>query len=564
MKGSQVKRLIAGVAVTATLLTACGANDTPSGGTANGGGTVKAGGTLYILTDSPSQQFDPAKSSNLVITALSLVHRRLTSWSVAPGKDTEIVPDLATDTGKASDGGKTWTFTLKDGLKFGDGTPIKSADVKWGLERSFAPAFSGGLTYHKDLLSPGLAYKGPFDGGKELDTIETPDDKTIIFHLARPYGDFNWVASTPAFAPVPKGKGAEADYGNHPVTSGPYNVQSYERGKGATLVRNPNWSATEDTTRKGYPDKIEFQLGQQTAVIAKRLIDDSGNDQTAFGAPFVAPAQLVQITGNPSAKSRLVTSESGALAYLSLNVTRGKLADPNVRKAFQYAVDKAAYQVASAGSPDLAGEVATTLITPGIKGREKFDLYPAPPAGDPEKAKQLLAQAGLPNGLDGLVLVTRNENSYPEKAAAIQAGLARAGIKVTIKTLDTDAYTQEVDTKENPDYDLALSSWQPDIPSANANIQPLFQSTEIGGGGVNESRLNDPDIDKGIIDAQSSVDPADAAKKWVELDKKLMEKSVVVPLIYTRNSFLHGSKLGNFVIGKFPAYVDYRQWGVIQ
>ena len=87
------------------------------------------------------------------------------------------MPDLATDTGRPSDGGKTWTFTLKDGLKYSDGTLIKAADVKWGLERSFAPAFSGGLTYHKDLLSPGLAYKGPFDGGKELDSIQTPDDE---------------------------------------------------------------------------------------------------------------------------------------------------------------------------------------------------------------------------------------------------------------------------------------------------------------------------------------------------------------------------------------------------
>ncbi|WP_243726684.1 ABC transporter substrate-binding protein [Actinocrispum wychmicini] len=558
-----MKRLIAGVTVAATLLTACGANDKPAD-QAGGAGTIKAGGTLYILSDAAGQQYDPAKSGSLVVTGLQFVHRRLTSWQVAPGKDTTIVPDLATDTGKASDGGKTWTFTLKDNVKFADGTPIKSADVKWGLERSFASAFSGGLTYHKDLLSPGLAYKGPYDGGKELDTIETPDDKTIIFHLARPYGDWNWVASTPAFAPVPKGKGAEPNYGEHAIASGPYTIQKYERGKGATLVRNQYWSATEDTTRKGYPDTVEWQFGQQTDVVSKRLIADTGNDQNAFGVSFASPAQLAQIQGNASAKSRLVTSESGALAYLALNTTRGKLTDPNVRKAFQYAVNKAAYQVASAGSAQLAGDVATTLITPGIAGREQFDLYPTKPEGDPDKAKQILAAAGLPNGLDNLVLATKNENNYPELAASIQAALARANIKVNIKTLESDTYTEEIDTKANPDYDLTLASWQPDIPTANANLQPLFQSTEIGGGGVNESRLNDPAVDKGITDAQATVDPADAAKKWVELDKKLMADSVVVPLIYTRNSFLHGSKVGNVTIGRFPAYVDYRQFGIIQ
>jgi peptide/nickel transport system substrate-binding protein len=556
-----VKRLIAGVAVAATLLTACGANDKPAGQA--GGGTVKAGGTLYFLSDSPSQQYDPAKSGSLVVTGLQTVHRRLTSWQVAPGKDTTIVPDLATDTGKPSDGGKTWTFTLKDDQKFSDGTTITSADVKWGLERSFAPAFAGGLAYHKDLLSPGLAYKGPFDGGKELDTIETPDAKTIVFHLARPYGDWNWVASTPAFAPVPKGKGAEANYGEHPIASGPYSIKTYERGKGASLVRNPNWKAADDPTRKAYPDNVEWQFGQQTAVISKRLIDDTGNDQNAFGTSFASPAQLAQIQGSASAKSRLVTSESGALAYLAMNTTRGKLTDPNVRKAFQYAVNKSAFQVASAGNAQLAGDIATTLITPGIAGREEFNLYPTKPEGDPDKAKELLTAAGV-SSLDGLVLVTKNENGGPEKVAAIQAALARANIHVNIKVLDSDTYTEEVDTKANPDYDLTLASWQPDIPTANANIQPLFQSTEIGGGGVNESRYNNPDVDKLIIDAQATVDPAAAAKKWVEADKKILGDSAVVPLIYTRNSFLHGSKVGNVTIGKFPAYVDYRQMGIIQ
>ncbi|MBP2323018.1 peptide/nickel transport system substrate-binding protein [Kibdelosporangium banguiense] len=555
------RHLLTAITATTLLLTACGANDKPAGPQA--GAEVKPGGTLYLLTDSPTQQYDPARSSSLVVTGLQFVHRRLTSWQVAPGKDTTIVPDLATDTGKPSDGGKTWTFTLKDNLKYNDGTPIKSADVKWGLERSFAAAFSGGLAYHKDLLSPGLAYKGPFEGGKELDTIETPDDKTIIFKLARPYGDWNWVASTPAFAPVPKGKGAEANYNEHPVASGPYFLEKFERGKEAVLARNTYWDKATDDTRKAYPDKVVWQLGQQTNVVSKRLIDDSGDDRNAFGTSFASPAQLAQIQGNASAKSRLVTSESGALAYLALNTERGKLTDPKVREAFQYAVNKAAFQVASAGNAQLAGDIATTLITPGLVGREQFDPYPTKPEGDPNKAKELLAAAGLPNGLDGLILVTRNENGGPEKAQSIQAGLAAAGIKVTIKTLDEDAFTAEVQTKPNPDYDLVLESWQPDIPSANANIQPLFQSTEIGGGGFNTSRYNKPEIDKLITEAQATVDPNEAGRKWAEIDKKILADSPVVPLIYTRNSYLHGSKVGNVIIGRFPAYADYRQFGII-
>ncbi|MET0136375.1 MAG: ABC transporter substrate-binding protein [Kibdelosporangium sp.] len=549
--------LTAGVTAAALLLTACGANDQPAGQT---GGAVKPGGTLYLLSDGSTVQYDPARSSSLVVTALGLVHRRLTSWKVAPGQDTTIVPDLATDTGKPSDGGKTWTFTLKDNLKYDDGTPIKSADVKWGLERSFAAAFSGGLAYHKDLLSPGLAYKGPFEG-QRLSTIETPDDKTIVFRLARPYGDWNWVASTPAFSPVPEGKGAEQNYGDKPVASGPYVLERYERGKEAVLSRNNNWNRQIDDTRQANPDKIVFQLGQQTNVISKRLIDDTGDDQLGFGTSFASPAQLAQIQGNATAKSRLVTSESGALAYLALNTQRGKLTDPNVRKAFQYAVDKSAFQVASAGSAQLAGEVATTLITPGLIGREQFDLYQTKPEGDPAKAKELLTAAGVTT-LDGLVLAVRNENGGPEKAASIQASLAKAGINATIKPMDTDTFDAEVYNKDNPDYDLVLTSWQPDIPSANANIQPLFQSTEIGGGGYNDARYSNPDVDRLITEAQATVDPAEAGKKWAELDKKILGDSPVVPLIYTRNSFLHGSKVANFFIADFPSYPNYLQAGI--
>ena len=110
------------------------------------------------------------------------MHRRLTTWDIEPGKEPRVVPDLATDTGKATDGGRTWTYTLKPGLKLSDGSPITSADIKYGLERSFAPELSGGLGYHKTLLVGGDNYTGPYKG-KELDSIETPDDRTIVFKL---------------------------------------------------------------------------------------------------------------------------------------------------------------------------------------------------------------------------------------------------------------------------------------------------------------------------------------------------------------------------------------------
>ena len=550
-----------GVTATVTgagaFLAACNANEQSAGG---GSVAVSSGGTLFVLTDTTSQHLDPAKSQNLAITTISLVHRRLTAWKTSADGPATVVPDLATDTGRASADGKTWTYTLKDGLKMADGTPITSAEIKYGIERSFDAAFSGGLSYHKNLLAGGSDYKGPFKNG-ELASIETPDPKTIVFRLARPYGDWPWIASMPAFAPVPKGKGTDASYDSKPVASGPYQVETYQKGVQVKFVRNPNWDAKTDLARTGLPDAVVIQMGQDTGVIAKRLLASQGDDAFAFGAAFVNPAQLAQIRTNPAAKNQLVTSKSGALAYLALNTKRGPLANPKVRQAFQYAVDKTAFQVAVAGSVDLAGPIATTLITEGIAGRETYDLYPAPPGGDVAKAKQLLAEAGFPNGIDNLDFPVSTSNNESDKAQAIQAALQRAGIRTKLRPLDEDAWETLV-TGNDGSYDLTLGSWQPDFPSANANIEPLFATSEIGNGGYNEARYSVPEVDALIQQAQGTVDPTAAGKLWAQADKRIMQDSPVVPLIYTRNSFLHGAKVGDFVIGAFPAYPNYLQMGL--
>ncbi|WP_027946520.1 ABC transporter substrate-binding protein [Amycolatopsis taiwanensis] len=546
---------VVGAAGAGTFLVACNANE-------RGGGTaaaVASGGTLYVLADTSSIHLDPAKSQNLAITTVGFIHRRLTAWKTSPDQPATVVPDLATDTGRPSADGRTWTYTLKDGLKLSDGTPITADTIKYGVERSFAAAFSGGLGYHKTLLDGGPDYRGPFEGG-ELASIEVPDDKTIVFHLNRPYGDWPWIVSMPAFSPVPRGKGTDANYDTQPIASGPYQVSAYDKGVAVHFTRNPNWVAATDVARTGLPDEVVYQLGLDDDVISQRLIADSGNDRNAFANPFVAPAQLAQIQGNPAVSNRLVTSKSGALAYVSLNVRRGPLANPQVRQAFQYAVDKVAYQVATAGNADLAGPIATTLITEGIVGREVYDLYPAPPTGDVDKAKQMLAAAGYPNGLD-LDFPVSTSNSLSDKAQAIQAALQRAGIRTNLRPLDDDTWTSVV-TGNDGDYDLTLSSWQPDFPSANANIQPLFGTSEIGNGGYNLSRYSVPEVDDLIARAQGIVDPVEAGKLWAQADRRIMQDSPIVPLIYTRNSFLHGSKVGNFEVGAFPAYPNYLQVGL--
>src|SRR4051812_3156658 len=132
-------RLLGAVVVVVFALAACNANPSTPSSTKGTLGAISKGGTLTILSDSPTIDLDPAKSQGLAITSLGLVLRRLTTWQIEPGQEAKVVPDLATDTGKPSDGGKTWTYTLKDGLTYADGSEVTSQDIKYGVERSFAP-----------------------------------------------------------------------------------------------------------------------------------------------------------------------------------------------------------------------------------------------------------------------------------------------------------------------------------------------------------------------------------------------------------------------------------------
>jgi peptide/nickel transport system substrate-binding protein len=547
------RRLAITAAAAAAAIVIAGCNANPTTPNNNSSAPAAKGGTLNILSSGTEMNFDPATSQSLAITSNGLVNRRLTAWQNGPGKPATVVPDLATDTGKASDGGKTWTFHLKPGLEFNDGTPITSEAIKYGVERSFAPELSGGLSYHKGLLVGGDSYKGPYSG-KDLASIQTPDDNTIVFKLKVPYGDWPWIVSMPAFAPVEKSKDTKpAEYGKHPAASGPYMVESYQQGVAMTLTRNPHWKQSTDEVRVGGPDKIVFKLGQDDTVAAQTLISDNGDAKNSFGADFVPAAQLAQARNNPQVASRLVTSQPGAVNFVAMNTQRGALKNVKVRQALEYAIDRKAF-IAASGGP-VSGSPATTLITPGIAGRQEYDLYPAGEDGNVAKAKQLLAAAGHAHDLK-FTLITSNDSMATAQAQAVEQGLERAGVKITLLPLDSNAVSERV-TQGKGDYDMYLGSWQPDFPSPNANIEPLYDSSQIGNGGYNTSRYDNPAVDKAIEKATAEVDRAKAEQDWAAIDKQIMQDAPVIPVSYAKNSFLHGSNVQNFFIGAFPAYPNY-------
>ncbi|WP_432838568.1 ABC transporter substrate-binding protein [Dactylosporangium sp. CA-092794] len=532
------------LAMAVLLVSGCGATPAPQG---------RTGGTLYVLTQDTSIDLDPARNLNLPTTWLGLVGRRLTNWDVRPGQAPKLVPDLATDLGKPSADGLTWTFTLKDGITYEDGTPVTSRDIKYGVERSFAPQLAGGLAYHKVILKDAGGYTGPYDGA-DLAAVSTPDDKTIVFHLAYPYGDWPWIVSTPAFVPVPKDKDDPKTYGTKPSATGPYKVDSNTTGVSLTLVRNERWSAATDPVRTAGPDRIVFKLGQNLSTTTQTLLADVGDAKNSFNANPLGAADLALVNNNAAAKSRLVTSDAGSLFYLALNAQRGALSDVRVRQALEYAVDRRAVIIAQ-GGPGAAVK-ASTLITPGIPGRQDYDLYPAGDSGDPDKAKSLLAQAGHDRDLK-LTLWVANDEQSQAIGQAVQQGLQRAGVAVTMVPLDPATMYTDATGDAPPGYDLMLSWWLPDFPSAWGNVYPLFHSSQIGGGGYNLSRFKDPEVDTLLNAAVAEPDLTKAQQLWAQADRAVMQSAPVIPLTFGRNAFLRGSNVQNMFVAAYPPFQNY-------
>ena len=173
----------------------------------------------------------------------------------APGKEgNQLVPDLAEAPGQASDDAKTWTYKLRKGVKFDDGTEVTSADVKYAVLRSTdKQTFPNGPAYWDGLLDLPSGYKGPYKTpNMNTDSaIETPDKYTIVFHMKQPFAAFDYLAQQPDTMPVPKDKDTGAKYRNSVVSTGPYKFADLQPGKSFNLVRNDQWDPATDPESQG-------------------------------------------------------------------------------------------------------------------------------------------------------------------------------------------------------------------------------------------------------------------------------------------------------------------------
>ncbi|MFC9427969.1 ABC transporter substrate-binding protein [Streptomyces sp. NPDC056987] len=576
------RKTASAIAVTLALAlgaTACGSGDSKDKD-GNGGGSAKAdaglssivnastkkGGTVTYEHSSGPDSLDPGNTYYGWVQNFSRLYARsLVTFKPAAGKEgLTVVPDLATSLGKASPDAKTWTYTLRKGVKFQDGTEITSADVKYAVERSnFAPeAMSNGPTYFKAYLDGGDKYKGPYkDKSPEgLKSIETPDKYTITFKLNKPFADMDYLAAFSQTAPVPQKADTGAEYVQKIVSSGPYKFDSYSESRGATFSRNPEWDPATDPIRKALPDKIELKFNVNATTVDEHLLSDTITADIA-GTGLQSKTQP-KVLVKPAEKARTDNPYAGALQYLAMNVNVKPFDNIDCRKAVQYAINKAGVVDSIGGA--VKGDPATTMIPPSVAGYKKFDLYPTPGnKGDAAKAKDHLTKCGQPNGFKTSLTARSDRPDEVLAATQIQQSLKAIGIDADIKQFPADKYFTDFAGSPKWVHDnkagLMMMAWGADWPTGYGFLDSIVNGAAIKpSGGTNLMELNDPKINKALTDGIGTVDATARGEKWAEVDKLVLENASAVPLFYKKNLLYRPDSATNVTVAEsYLGMYDY-------
>src|SRR4051795_2182060 len=467
---------------------------------------AQRGGELHYGRYADSLFLDPVlNDTNVDIWILTNIYDTLLS-PTSDGKGVE--PGLAT-AWKLLDDGATLTLTLRDGVKFSDGTPLTPEDVKWSLDRARDP---------KNGIWNGLI--------GSIDQVGV-EGQSIVLKLKHPDPSIIPALATFNTAILPEKKfeaepgATDADkaksFAEHPVGSGPFVLKSWQRGGTMELVKNPHyWAKGEDGQPLPYLDGVRFEIIPDDATRILKL--QSGELDAAEFIPYARVAEL-------KADSRLAMElfPSTRVFYGNFNVRPqigGKdnpLASAKVRQALNYATDKnaiIAIATQNVGKPmDSYMSSATPLHYAG------GPAYPY----DLAKAKQLLSEAGFGNGFEVEMIVLAGNADETATAAALQQMWSAAGVKLTLQQLDNATRT---DRYRKGDFQMRLGAWTDDIPDPseitsyfvyNPNIQALH------------SGWKNDEADKLFEQSQRETDAGKRADEYKRIQQIYMESG---PILY--------------------------------
>ncbi|MFF0017365.1 ABC transporter substrate-binding protein [Streptomyces sp. NPDC005374] len=582
------KQALAAAAAVAGMLTmaACGGGSDNEGSKSGAAGfdaannkvaqasLVKKGGTLKFVTSQDADSWDTTRGYYGFMWDFARYYsRQLLTYKTEPGaKGAEVTPDLATDEGQVSSDGKTYTFHLRDGITWEDGKAITSQDIKYGIERVWAQdVLSGGPIYLQQMLDPKGTYKGPYKDTSAdklgLKAIDTPDAKTIVFHLPTANSDFKQVLAMVSASPVRQDMDTKSKYGLKPFSSGPYKFQSYSPGKSLVLVRNTNWKASSDPVRKAYPDKITMDISSNQSDMDQRLINgdyDIDASQTGLG-PQGRQIALKQH------KANLDNPVSGFIRYAVFPQSVKPFDNIECRKAVIYAADHVSLQTAR-GGPVAGGDIGTNMLPPSVPGAEgqKYDPYKAAGEnknGNDTLAKEALKACGQPNGFKTTIAVRNNKQQEVATATSLQASLKKVGIQADIYQYDGSQSSGIIGSPSNvakKKLGIIIMGWGPDFPTVQGYGIPLWSSKYIlQSGNNNFALIKDKTID-GLFD-QYNAELNESKKTQIatDINHKVSEGAYYLPFTFERLLNWRSSRIANvYTTNAFSGYYDFVNIGL--
>ncbi len=586
------KQAGAAMAVIALTATACGGGGDSGGNQSTGGNEAQPaegvrnesdakGGVLQLAADSDFDSLDPARTYyGYSINFQRLLTRTLVTYKAEPGAtSTEVTADLAAEVPAGQENNTVWTYKLKDGLKFEDGSPITSRDIKYGVQRVFATdQINGGPTYAICLLTKcdasgaSTEYQGPYKDKNGLKSIETPDDKTITFRLVKPFADWNYVMTLPGHSPVQQAKDKGANYQSRPESTGPYKIANYTPNKSLSLVRNENWDQATDDVRTALPDTVEVAIGSEQVAIDNQLL---ANEVDYYlpdtGVQAATQARLLERNGDVKQEfaNRAQSNNTGYMRYLTLQTKVKPLDNVHCRRAIQHAVNKVDLQNAR-GGPITGGDIAHNTFPPTLAGApedpEVRYSNGADNTGDLEAAKKELAECGQPNGFS-IVQAHATTAKSRAVAAATQQALARVGIKVDLAAADpSQYYSSFIGSPSNVakrKLGIADAGWGPDFPTGYGFYSQIVDGRNIRAqGNSNYAELNDPEINKLIDESLTTTDREQFNDRYRQVDQKVMESAAIVPFVFDRALVLTSERLKNVYFNQGYGHFDVATMGV--
>jgi peptide/nickel transport system substrate-binding protein len=453
---------------------------------------------------------------------------------VQPGK-TELMPGLATAWSVAADG-LTWTFQLRSGVKFHDGTDFNARAVATNVERWWDPKHplgfrNSGKTYQ--------IWKNLFGGFKSepdslLQAIRVVDDFTVVFVLKRPFAAFPAVLSSGYFgiASPTAIQQAGKTYGLAGATAvgtGPFVFQEWRRGDRIVLTRNPHYWQPDLPKMEQLVVRFMTEPAARLAELRAGTIDMTVD---------LAPDQRSEVAQDPNLK--VVLRPSLNVGYLALNPSYKPLADVRVRQAIAYAINRP--EIVQAFWGDLA-QTDKHFLPPALKSYQSNQLGQY--AFNPQQAQHLLKEAGYPQGFElELWYMPVSRPYYPNPkpiAEAFAADLSAIGLKVTLRTKDWAAYLSDRNT--SPGFQAFMLGWTADYSDPDNFLYPHFGPGATADlGNWRQQRI------LSLLEAgRQSQDPPERRKIYREIDQLLFRELVRLPIVHSQPMLAQRVTLQNWL-----------------